>query len=108
MSIKKALKIIIGAIVFISLPSLILYGFVYFKYSENIPHGEIGIEADALASKMQNALNIEAYKNTKYIEFTFMNRHHYEWEKSKNICTIYWKDFKVELNLQNEDRKSVV
>jgi hypothetical protein len=106
MKLKKAFKIIIGIVIFITLPSLLLYGFAYFKYNEELPQGQTGIEADALATKMQNALNINAFNNTKYIEFTAFNRRHYEWEKSKDICKIYWKDFKVELNLKNLDSSS--
>ena len=103
---KKAFKLIIGIVIFITLPSLLLYGFAYFKYNEKIPQGETGIEADALATKMQNALNINAFNNTQYIEFTTMSRRHYEWAKSKGICKIYWKDFRVELNLKNLDSSS--
>ena len=103
MKLKKAFKLIIGIVIFITLPSLLLYGFAYFKYNEKLPQGEIGIEADALATKMQNALNINAFNNTQYIEFTSLSRRHYEWEKSNDICKIYWKDFKVELNLKNFD-----
>ena len=103
MKLKKAFKIIIGIVIFLTLPSLLLYGFAYFKYNEELPQGETGVEADALATKMQNALNINAYNHTQYIEFTTLSKRHYEWRKSKNICKIYWKDFKVELNLNYLD-----
>lgn len=103
MKLRKTIKIVLGLMVFITLPSLLLYGFAYFKYNDKIPEGKIGIEADALALKMQNALNIEAFHSTKHIEFTARKSRHYEWEKSKDICTIFWKEFKVELNLKNPD-----
>lgn len=103
MKLKKMLKVIIGIVVFITLPSLLLFGFAYYNYNEEIPEGETGIEADALATKMLETLNYKAFKNVNYLEFSSLNRRHYEWEISKNICTIYWKDFKVELNLINQD-----
>ncbi|NNK83552.1 MAG: hypothetical protein HKO92_10555 [Flavobacteriaceae bacterium] len=103
MNFKKALKVLIGIVVFISLPSLLLFGYAYYKYHEDIPIGETGESADALANKMQNALNIEAFNNVNYISFTIRNKRHYEWIKDKNTCTVTWKDFKVELNLKNHD-----
>ncbi|AXT20475.1 hypothetical protein D7030_04960 [Flavobacteriaceae bacterium AU392] len=97
---KRTIKIIVGIIIFFTLPSVLFFGFVYFKYSEDLPQGIQGEAADALANKMLNALDYEAYKNTNYIEWTFKNKHHYKWEKSKNKCTVYWKDYKVDLNLK--------
>ena len=44
----------------------------------------------------------EAYKNTDYIEWTFKNLHHYKWEKSKNSCSVFWKEYKVDLNLNDK------
>lgn len=99
MRLKKTLKIIAGVIVFITLPSLLFFGFLYFKYDEDLPHGNQGVDAEILAVKMLDALDFEAYKKTNYIEWTFRNKHHYKWEKDKKICTVYWKDYKVVLHL---------
>lgn len=97
--LKKILKIILGVIVFFTLPSLLLFGFLYFKYNEDLPTGIQGKKADALAKNMLQSLNYEAYKNTDYIEWTFKKRHHYNWNKKNNICEVFWKNNKVELNL---------
>lgn len=105
--IKKILKIVTGILVFLTLPSLLFFGFLYFKYNEALPLGVQGEKADALANKMLDALDFEAYKNTNYIEWTFKKRHHYNWDKKKNICDVYWKDYKVSLNL-NDNSKSKV
>ncbi|HLV14461.1 MAG TPA: hypothetical protein VKY41_04720 [Xanthomarina sp.] len=102
---KRVIKIVLGIIVFLTLPTLLLYGFVYFKYNEELPQGIQGEQADALAYKMLDALDYEAYKNTNYLEWTFKKRHHFEWQKDKNICHVYWKEFKVALNL-NDSSKS--
>ncbi|MDG1730439.1 MAG: hypothetical protein P8K68_01200 [Algibacter sp.] len=104
---KKIFKIITGIIIFLTLPSLLFFGFLYFKYNEDLPTGIQGEEADALAYKMLNALDYEAYKNTNYIEWTFKKRHHYEWDKANNICNVYWKQNKVILDL-NDNSKSIV
>lgn len=109
MNYKKTLKIIAGLIVFITLPSLLFFGYLYFKYDEDLPKGKQGVEAEILAVKMLDALDFEAYKKTNYIEWTFRNKHHYKWEKDKNICAVYWKDYKVVLHLNAiEDSKVYV
>jgi len=107
MKYKKILKIIAGLVVFITLPSLLFIGFLYFKYNEDLPQGKQGVEAEILAVKMLDALSFEAYKKTNYIEWTFRNKHHYKWEKDKNICTVYWEDYKVVLHLNNPENSKV-
>ena len=59
MKTKKTLKIITGAIVFLTLPSLLFFGFLYFKYNEDLPTGIQGEKADALAYNMLEALDYE-------------------------------------------------
>ncbi|WP_223550469.1 hypothetical protein [Aestuariivivens sp. NBU2969] len=103
MRLKKILKVTFGALVFITLPSLLLYAFLYYKYNEPLPIGTSGEQADALAHKMLNALDYDAYKNTDYIEWTFKKRRHYKWYKSKETCDVLWKDFKVNLNLKDSN-----
>ncbi|MFC4721666.1 hypothetical protein ACFO5O_05015 [Geojedonia litorea] len=101
MNIKKILKITAGVIIFLTLPSLLFFGFIYFKYDEDLPVGGQPEQADILAHKMLDALDHEAYENTNYIEWVFKKRRYYKWKKNKNICTVYWKDYKVELNLKD-------
>ncbi|MFC5195918.1 hypothetical protein ACFPH8_11300 [Bizionia hallyeonensis] len=101
MKTKKILKIVVGVIIFFTLPSLLFFGFVYFKYNEDLPNGKQGPQAEALALNMLKALNHEAYLETNYIEWTFKNKHHYKWKKDENTCLVHWKDYKVDLNLDN-------
>lgn len=105
--IKRILKIIGGTIIFFTLPTLLLYGFMYLKYNEDLPKGEQGLKADELASKMLNALDEEAYYNTDYLEWTFKDRHHYKWYKSNNTCEVYWDDFTVLLDFDSESNSKV-
>lgn len=105
--LKKILKYIFGGIVFLTLPSLLFFGFLYFKYNEKLPKGKQGVEADSLAIKMLNALDYQSYKETDYIEFTFKGRHHYKWQKSENTCVVEWSHFKVELDLNNTKNSKV-
>jgi len=105
MNLKKTLKWIAGIVIFLTLPTLLLYGGLYLKYNQELPTGIQGPRADSLATKMLRSLDYEAFNKTKYIEWTFKNRHHYRWNKNNNSCTVYWKEFKVDLKL-NDTSKS--
>ncbi|MDD7885637.1 hypothetical protein [Flavivirga sp. 57AJ16] len=98
---KKIFKIISGVVIFLTLPSLLFFGFLFFKYNEDLPNGIQGEEADALAYNMLKALDYNAFKNTNHIEWTYKKRHHYKWDKANNICEVYWKEFKVDLDLND-------
>ena len=57
---KKFFKIS-GSILFVLIAAGAIF---YFAKNESLPQGKQGKEADALATKMLNALNYQAYKNT--------------------------------------------
>ncbi|MBU2928249.1 hypothetical protein [Winogradskyella psychrotolerans] len=105
--LKQTLKIIGGIVIFFTLPSLLLFGFMYLKYNEDLPTGQQGAQADQLATEMLEAIGEEAYLNTDYLEWTFKGRHHYKWYKSDNTCEVYWKDFTVILDFDNRDNSKV-
>ncbi len=102
--IKKILKIIVGAIIFLTLPTLLLFGFIYFKYDKDLPTGVKGEQAEQVATKMLSALDYGAYQNTNYLEWTFSKRHHFKWHKAENSCEVYWKNYKVNLDLENTSK----
>jgi len=104
---KKTLKIVAGVIIFFTLPSLLFFGFLYFKYNEELPVGSQPEKAEILAHKMLIALNSAAYDATNVLEWTFKNRHHYKWNKKENTCEVSWKNYKVILNLNNPNTSEV-
>lgn len=106
--LKKVLKIIGGVIIFFTLPTLLLFGFMYLKYNEALPEGQQGPAADQLATQMLKTLNEDAYHNTDYIEWTFKGRHQYKWYKSDNTCEVYWDHFTVLLDLDHHDNSKVL
>lgn len=103
MKFKKTIKIIAGVLIFLTLPSLLFFGYLYFRYHEDLPLGTDPEQADVLANKMLNALDYEAFQNTNYIEWMFKKRRFYKWKKDRQTCMVYWKDYKVDLNLNNHD-----
>lgn len=107
MKIRKIIKIIVGVVIFFTLPSLLFFSFLYLKYNISLPDYSPSAKADSVAMQMLNTLNYKAYKEINYLEWTFKNRHHYQWKKNKGIVTVFWKDKKVELNLIDPQKSSV-
>lgn len=108
MSAKKIIKISLGVLVFFTLPSLLFFGFVYFKYSEKRPENNPSQAADSLALNMLKALDYDAYKHTNYIEWTFKKRHHYQWNKAEQSCKVFWKNIQVNLNFKDLSNSTVL
>ncbi|WP_426430157.1 hypothetical protein ACPX19_11545 [Winogradskyella sp. HB-48] len=104
---KRILKIIGGIIIFLTLPTLLFFGFMYLKYNEDLPTGTQGAEADQLATSMLQALNEEAYLNTDYLEWTFKGIHHYKWYKTDQTCEVLWDDMTVILDFENSNNSKV-
>ncbi len=101
---KRTLKIILGIIIFFTLPSLLFFGIMYAVYNEPLPIGKEGPEADTLALKIQKAVNHDAYLATGYLEWTFKGRHHYKWNRKEQTVKVYWKKYKVILNFAHPAR----
>ncbi|TVZ55575.1 hypothetical protein OD91_0830 [Lutibacter sp. Hel_I_33_5] len=87
---------------------LIAISIFYVANNEDFPEGKQGSEADALANKMLTALNIEAYNNTRYLEWSFRGKHSYKWDKQENIVEVSWDENKVILHTKNSEKSKVV
>ncbi len=100
---KKLFKIT-GILLLFLIVSACIY---YFANNEPLPKGEKGKEADALAIKMFNAINNEAYENTEVLEWSFRNKHFYKWYKQKNIVEVSWDKNKVILHTKQHEKSQV-
>ena len=97
-------KILLGLTVTVTAVLICLF----FVYNEKLPEGKQSVEADELASKMLKAVHHEAYKQTRYLEWTFVGQHHYKWDKKQQLVAVEWDDFTVHLNIQNPDSSTVL
>ena len=103
--LKKIGKIVLGTLLLL----LVLAGILYAVYNEPLPKGTRGKKADKLAMKMLTALNYEAYKDTRFLEWSFPNeKHHYRWYKEIDTVFIAWSDYQVHLDLNEPTRSSVI
>lgn len=100
---KKLFKFI-GIILFLFIAVIAIY---YFVNNEDLPIGKKGKEADALAIKMFNAINQEAFENTETLKWSFRNEHFYTWNKFENIVHVSWDHYKVTLNTKQIHKSEV-
>jgi hypothetical protein len=83
---RKTLKII--GIVFAALILLALGA--AWLVNEPLPEGTANVEADALARKMQQAVNVEAWNNTRFVRWSFPGGHDYVWDKQAGLVQVKW------------------
>jgi len=103
-TLKKIGKILLGLILTLVVVLLCLF----FVYNEKLPEGKQSIEADELAEKMLNAVHHEAYKQTRYLEWTFVGQHHYKWDKKQQLVAVEWDEITVHLSIQYPDSSIVL
>jgi len=63
--------------------------------------------ADKLARKILKAVKHEAYKKTRYIDWSFRDKRFYKWDKEQHIVEVRWNDARVILQ-PNDLSKSIV
>jgi hypothetical protein len=86
---------------------IIALGVYYFANNESLPEGKKGKEADALAIKMFNAINNDAFENIEIIEWNFRGKHFYKWYKQENIVEVSWDKNNVLLHTNQAEKSEV-
>jgi hypothetical protein len=100
---KKFFKFL-GVILLLIVLSGVIY---YFANNEALPEGKKGKDADALAIKMFNAINHEAFENTEVLEWSFRNTNFYKWNKEENIVEVSWDINRVVLHTKKPNNSEV-
>lgn len=85
-----------AAIILVSLVIIIIAAIKIANKS--LPEGNSGPEAEALTDKMLSAINVKAYDQLTYLEWTFRDNHHFAWNKQDNQVIVKWEDFHVNLS----------
>jgi uncharacterized protein YpmB len=96
---KKLFKITAFIILVLS---IVLTAFLYFT-SKPLPKGETGSKAEVLTDKIQEAINQKAWDATAAVSFSFMDSHHYIWDKKNNLVQVKWGDKKVVYNTKTKE-----
>lgn len=91
-------RVLLGFLLLLAL----IGGLLYLIFNKRLPEGQSIEQADPLAHKMLKAVNYEAYKNTRYFEWSFADgAHQYKWDKENGKVTVQWDDYTVDLNLND-------
>ncbi len=95
---KKLLKIL-G----ISTLAILLGGVILFLlFDKALPQGQQGPEAEALADKMLEAVDLPAWDSTCLVQWHFPSGHDYVWDKERGFCEVKWGDKKVLLHTDTQ------
>lgn len=96
--IKKIFKFLL----YLALLVIVLLVSVYFILDKPVPNGTNGNEAEMLADEMLMALNKSGFDSLKFIGFTYVGIHHYEWDLENNTVRVKWDEQNIFLNLNND------
>lgn len=94
----KVLKwgaIVLGAILLIASAAV-------FIMSETEPKGTNPNQADELADLMMASVNKPAWDTTLAVQWTFMGRHDYVWDRGRDYVQVKWDDFRVLLRTKDQ------
>ena len=104
---RKLLKLL--KILVLSIIALIIIGIatIYFSLNEKLPEGKAGVEADAFAQKIQEAINHDKYLQTEFLQWTFRNKNHYLWNRKSNMVEVTMGEVMVKLNLSDPNNSQI-
>ena len=78
----------------------------YFIFSESLPTGKTGPEAEALANKVFSAINKPAWDTTGVIQWSFPRGHDYVWDKNRHLTEVKWDNNRALINLKTVTGKA--
>tara|TARA_Y100001972_G_C7663303_1_gene334851 strand:+ start:3195 stop:3896 length:702 start_codon:yes stop_codon:yes gene_type:complete len=99
----KRIGKIIGVIL---VTTFVIFFGLFFMFDEDLPKGEMSMQADSLANKMLSAINHEAYQETRFLEWSFAG-HQYYWDKLQHEVDVTWDNYTVHLHTKTPE-KSIV
>ncbi|MBT8280924.1 MAG: hypothetical protein KJO16_05055 [Muriicola sp.] len=86
----------------------VLIGIIFVFFNEKVPEGHSPEKADEIANKMLEALNNDAYKETRYLEWSYRGgRNNYIWDKKTGKVEMSWGDYSGEIDLVNPSNSSI-
>lgn len=88
--------------IFFQVSLLIILVLVIATGCHSIPNARPGKEAEKLANRMFEAVNLQAWnKNTASVSWVFMEKHSFFWDKNRGYVQVAWDDYKVQYNKKN-------
>ncbi len=97
-ALRIALGVLVGVVAACAVAGLVL--------DEPPPAGAPGPRAEALADRMLASVNAAAWAETGAVRFTFLGRHAYLWDRTREVVEVREGDLRVLLRLS--DRSGIV
>lgn len=69
-----------------------------FIFSEARPEGKDTPETEKLVKKIFKAINKPAWDKTKFVSWSWNEKHHYFWDRKRHLVEVKWKNNRVLLN----------
>lgn len=102
---KKWIKRMAGVLAFL----VIIFGGSYFIYfNDPVPAGSSPDQADLLARDMLKALNMEGYRETRYLTWTYRGgRNTYRWDKDMGKVEMSWGNYSGKIDLVSPEESEI-
>lgn len=94
---KKALLVILILII------VAVGGWFYFD--QPMPDGSENNEAQNMADHMLDAIGFDAWNKIPFVQWSFRGKHHYVWDKTRDLAMIKWDDTEVKMNVKSATGK---
>lgn len=102
---KKWIKRLFGILIFVI---LLLCGIYFLYFNDPVPAGTSPDKADALARDMLEALNVEAYNESRYLTWTYRGgRNQYRWDKTMGKVEMTWGEYSGKIDLVSPEKSTV-
>lgn len=95
---------ILGIVVLVLIAIVVVTGLV--MHESRPDEGETGEAADAMARRMLEAVNGDAWEATRVVRWTFRGSHRHVWDRDAGFAWVSWDD--VDARIRLSDRSGVV
>ena len=86
---------------------VVALGIAFLIFSESLPTGKTGSEAEAMANKMLTAINKPAWdNNTGIVQWSFPGGHDFIWDKKRHLTEVKWGNNRTLIDLQKVTGKA--
>lgn len=77
----------------------------FFVVDEPRPTGREGADADALATRLEKAVDVEAWRRTGAVRWSFAGKRSHLWDRERDLVRVRWSD--VEVLLRTQERTGI-
>ena len=96
---KNKIWIILSAVIFLIFAGCII---AFAILDKPLPQGKEGPDADAVARKLMESVNISAWENTAAVSWDFGGRNQHLWDRERHFSRVEWDEYSVLVDLNTQ------